>query len=473
MQVTSLKSRLCLAFIPLLVVIVTLVAWIAHWEMEEILYTHIDRIVQAKCHGLLSIFNTVSDVGEQERLINEFIGNGDTEGKTLYWLWDPQQHRVLTTNTTDQGARLPWATEAGKEALSSLAHPTMFSRDINRVEYRVMQRSVTLSKNARLLFVAYPSQSLHDQLHQFLWYLLGLGTLVILVAIALVIWAVYWALRPVNLAADLLKSIAWADSRMGDIDRLYVPSELTAFKEALAGMLNRLDQFVDKQKQFTANAAHELRTPLTLAKSTVQTAFYQLNESDHCQQAMTDILSDLDRMAGLIDQLQMLSKLDETEDLCDVAELPLEVLLREIIQSHDHIFPGRVSGTHLPPILVEGNAELLQCLFSNLIDNALKHGPADRPVQVQMQLCPENGSLCVEIKDEGGGISQEDLSRLTERFYRVDSSRARDTGGSGLGLAIACEIARKHGGHLTIQSSPAAGTCVQVQLPICTGRVCP
>jgi signal transduction histidine kinase len=255
---------------------------------------------------------------------------------------------------------------------------------------------------------------------------------------------------------------------MTDINRLNVPSELTAFKTALAGMLNRLNLFVDRQKQFTANAAHELRTPITLAKSTVQTALYQLKEKDHCQQAMTDILGDLDRMAGLIDQLQRLSNLDETEELFDTAQFSLSVLLQEIAQAHNHTSPGRVVTVGDYSVTVEGNKELLGCMFSNLVDNALVHGPEDRPVLIQMQPPSGNESVCVEIKDEGGEVPKEDVSRLTERFYRADSSRGRDTGGSGLGLAIANEIVKKHNGQLSIQSSPATGTCVRVTLPACT-----
>ncbi|MCP4454236.1 MAG: hypothetical protein GY809_22475 [Planctomycetes bacterium] len=467
MQVKSLKRRLCLSFIPLLVIMVALVAWVAHWEMEEILYTHVDHIVQARCHGLVSILSAVSEGSEQTRLIDELVGNGEGEDQTLYWLWDTDQRRVLMTNTTHEGSSLPWMAKATRDARSPLASGTGFNGDIKGAEYRVMQQSTFLGQGAHLLFVAYPSQSLHDQLHHFLWYLFGLATLVVLVAIALAVGAVYWALRPVNLAAGLLRSIAWSDTRMADIDRLNVPSELMAFKEALKGMLNRLDQFVDKQKQFTSNAAHELRTPLTLAKSTVQTAFYQMDRSeDHCQQAMTDILGDLNRMAGLIDQLQMLSNLDETEDLSDTEVLSVDGLLQDVIQSYSHTPPGRVSGVSIHPVSVQGNRDLLHCLLTNLIDNALKHGPVDRPVHVHMQPGSDEASVCVQIKDEGGAIPQEELSRLTERFYRVDVSRGRDTGGSGLGLAIAHEIVKKHRGQLTIESSPGAGTCVLVRLPI-------
>ena len=131
MQIKSLKSRLCLGFIPLLVIMVTSVAWVAHWEMEEILYTHVDHIAQAKSNGLTSIFNAVSDANEQRRLVNGFVGNGDDETSTLYCLWETRQQRVLLTNTTLGGTPLPWMTQATKDAVSLLTHGLPFSKEID------------------------------------------------------------------------------------------------------------------------------------------------------------------------------------------------------------------------------------------------------------------------------------------------------------------------------------------------------
>ena len=458
--ISSLKGRLCFGFIPLLILIASLVTVIAHWEMEELLYGHIDHILLAKTNGLLAIVDAVPDLGEQRRRIDSMLGHSSNAETTLYTIWDDKEQRSILSNA-------PFADTLNTSWDTWAEHPldTPFSYHIQNTEYRFIRHPHAVGGTVFQVLVAYPIQSLHEQLHRFLWLLSGMGAAAVTVAIALAWGAVHWALAPVNRAADLLRDISWSATRAADMQRLNVPSELIAFKTALGNMLERLDQFVDKQKQFTANAAHELRTPLTLAKSTLQTALFR-DDPEHGQQAITDALADLDRMASLIGQLQMLSYLDETEYVPGPVLISLYKLLQEIVQSYEQTTPGRVQAGDLQPLAVSGNRELLQCMFTNLLDNALKHGPAEGLVRVCMQSEADSDTVHVEIHDEGGGISAEDLTRLTERFYRVDSSRSRHTGGSGLGLSIAHEIAKKHQGGLAIRSQPQHGTCVTVQLRV-------
>ena len=465
MKMMSLKSRFCLSIFPLLIVIVTTVAIIAHWQMEQILYDHIDRILQVKCHGILAVLDAVADSDEQETRINFLLDNAQGPNRTWFWIWTHQINEQLLTNASHLpvGA-LGDAVKA--EMLVSRALENPFSMDIQDTEHRLKAIIHSLSQRSVQILIAYPSQTLHDELHRFLWFLFTLGALVVAVAVGVSLGAVRWALHPVNRAADLLKRISWAHSGDVDMDQLDVPPELAVFKQALGDMLDRLSQFVTRQKQFTANAAHELRTPVTLAKSTVQAAFCKPYDYDRCRQAMTDVLGDLDRMADLVEQLQLLSYLDETKQLPDVIVLALTDVLQDLVHSYDQKTPDRVFVKDSTAVHLPGNRDLLLSLFRNLVDNALKHGPIEGPVQISMQVSTDGDTVTVEVHDEGGQISSEDLSRLTERFYRPDSSRSRHTGGAGLGLAIAHEIVQKHHGRLSIESQPETGTCVSVELPV-------
>lgn len=458
---SSLKGRLCFGFIPLLILIVSLVTVFAHWEMEELLYNHIDHILLAKANGLLAIVDAVPDLTEQQRRIDTMLGDSGNVETTLYTIWNAETQRPFMSN-----AQRSDVLNAHWEAWAEHDLDMPFTHHIDHTEYRLIRKTQALGDTMLQVLLAYPSQSLHDQLHRFLWFLLSMGSVAVAVAIALAWVAVHWALAPVNRAADLLREISWSTTSLAEMDRLQVPTELLAFKTALGNMLDRLDQFVDKQKQFTANAAHELRTPITLAKSTLQTALYRLRDSEPQQPSVTEALADLDRMANLIDRLEMLSYLDETEHLPDAVVLSLDELLQDVAQSYAQTAPGRIQTEDIAPVSVSGNPELLQCLFKNLVDNALKHGPVERPVKIAMRCVSDLRTVCVEVRDEGGGIQEADLARLTERFYRVDSSRSRHTGGSGLGLSIAHEIAKKHAGRLGTSSDPQHGTCVTVQLPI-------
>jgi len=160
--------------------------------------------------------------------------------------------------------------------------------------------------------------------------------------------------------------------------------------------------------------------------------------------------------------------MDETDEVPDSTEIPLGALLRGLAESFDakaSARGGRVVCGKLLDLRVRGNEEALALLFGNILDNAVRHGPAGGTVRIWLR-GDGNQHVTVCVHDEGGNISPEALSRLFDRFYRVDSSRAQATGGSGLGLAIAREIARRHGGDIEIESAHVSGTRVSVRLPL-------
>ena len=119
----------------------------------------------------------------------------------------------------------------------------------------------------------------------------------------------------------------------------------------------------------------------------------------------------------------------------------------------------------VPRAVIRGRRQELVRLLSNLIDNAVRHGPPGGTVTVGAERCGDR-RVRITVHDEGGNIPPESIPHLTERFYRVDASRARASGGTGLGLAIAAEIAQRHAGGIEIQSSPGEGTCVSLALPV-------
>jgi len=222
-----------------------------------------------------------------------------------------------------------------------------------------------------------------------------------------------------------------------------------------------------QQRQFTAGDAHELRTPLSVVKSTLQLARSRDRTSADYRRAIDEALSDLHRIEGLIDQLLVLARMDETEGIARAAPVPLDVLLADLAERYDQkamATGGRVACEAMPPTVVRGDEDLLGRLFGNLLDNAIRHGPPGGTVGLSLS-GQADGPCVVTVRDEGGRIPPEILARLFDRFYRADSSRNHSTGGTGLGLAIARQIARRHGGEVSIESSPAKGTVVTVRLP--------
>jgi len=170
-------------------------------------------------------------------------------------------------------------------------------------------------------------------------------------------------------------------------------------------------------------------------------------------------------MEHLVDELLVLARLDEATDAAPGQEVQLDHLLAELAEA----FGPRVTQAagkfvcSLSPAVVRGDSRQLGRLFSNLLDNALRHGPKGGTVELTARA--KGDRVVVGVKDDGGSIPPEAIPRLFERFYRVDGSRSSSTGGTGLGLAIAREIALRHGGSIQIASQPGGGTQVTVTLP--------
>lgn len=226
---------------------------------------------------------------------------------------------------------------------------------------------------------------------------------------------------------------------------------------------------------FVANVSHELRTPLTAIQGYTETLLYSPPAEPKDREHFLSIIHrHSQRLGRLIDDLLALSDLEsgrirlETDNL-DAGTLIGRVLeifqeqakKRGVVLSHD-VEP------QLPPIL--GDADRLQQLLINLIDNAIKYTPSGGRVNITagMGHVSANAEPMVEIAvaDTGCGVAEKDLPRLTERFYRVDKARSRELGGTGLGLAIVKHIVQAHGGVLRIESQVQRGTTVRVLLPL-------
>lgn len=222
---------------------------------------------------------------------------------------------------------------------------------------------------------------------------------------------------------------------------------------------------------FVANASHELRTPLATIIGYAET----LGEAGPVDDDMrarfgATIEAEARRMLRIVEDLMSLSRIeadryrtpDEEIDMGEVARIAIEhsstVSERKGCRIEANI------GDKIPKL--KGDFGQLLQLADNLVGNAIRYGCNDRCATIEVSVSGEGQRVLFSVKDGGDGISQEHLPRLTERFYRVDSARSRESGGTGLGLAIVKHIVERHRGELRIDSTPGQGTEVSVSLPI-------
>lgn len=257
--------------------------------------------------------------------------------------------------------------------------------------------------------------------------------------------------KPVTLSVNLHP---YGDGRL-----LLLSRDITAVEQAEA-----------MRRDFVANVSHEIRTPLTVLAGFVET-LQTLPLNDQERQRYLGLMSQqATRMQTLVSDLLTLSRLegsplpsthewvsgDVLMQQCEQDARDLSHLLWS--QSHDLRFE-RTEGCE-----VAGSALELHSAMSNLIGNAIRYTPAQRRIDVGFTALPEGGAVFF-VKDQGPGIAQEHIPRLTERFYRVDRSRSRETGGTGLGLAIVKHVAQRHGAELSIDSVPGKGSTFSLTFP--------
>ena len=224
------------------------------------------------------------------------------------------------------------------------------------------------------------------------------------------------------------------------------------------------------RRDFVANVSHEIRTPLTVLSGFVET-MQSLPLDDAERARYLELMSQqAQRMQTLVSDLLTLSRL-EGSPVPGLAEWSdAEELLGHVVQEARGLSmaiapaPHRIEPVGGERFWIAGSKSELLSAMSNLLSNAVRYTPGGGLIEPGWRL-HEDGSAEFFVKDNGPGIAAEHLPRLTERFYRVDRSRSRETGGTGLGLAIVKHVAQRHGGQLDVQSTQGEGSCFMIALP--------
>lgn len=253
--------------------------------------------------------------------------------------------------------------------------------------------------------------------------------------------------------------------------------QLHAYGEGRLLLLTRditaLAQADAMRRDFVANVSHEIRTPLTVLSGfveTLQSIPLDIQETQHYLQLMS---VQSDRMQSLVADLLTLSQLEGSQPPGIQEKVPLRPLMADIYADAlalSEVLASKADGpVHqlvmdpVPEVALLGSRSELVSAVSNLVSNAIRYTPLGGRIHLQWMLTPDGAVFAV--KDSGPGIAAEHLPRLSERFYRVDRSRSRETGGTGLGLAITKHVMQRHGGELRIESVWGQGSTFKLCLP--------
>ena len=230
--------------------------------------------------------------------------------------------------------------------------------------------------------------------------------------------------------------------------------------------ITQLDRLETTRRDFVANVSHELKTPLTVLSGFLETIRELPVTEAQRNQYLGLMHAQAHRMENIVEDLLVLSKLESTnapaqEDSIDMREMMdrLTTDANTISRSQHHIECKATSSAKLI-----GAEDELASAFSNLVSNAIRYTPAGGTIRLTWSINPQDCPV-FSVEDTGPGIEPQHLPRLTERFYRVDRSRSRETGGTGLGLAIVKHVATRHQATLLIDSEVGKGSCFSMVFP--------
>ena len=302
---------------------------------------------------------------------------------------------------------------------------------------------------------------------------IAIGTAVLLaITVILSVLALRRSLRPLADLAASASAVSTANWELNPSDAARETMELAPLTQAMTTMLTGLHRAFDQQREFLANAAHELKTPVAILKSTLQSLLQRPRSAEEYRAGLEQALDDMARLEKLLHSMLRLARAEQWAagsvrrdlDVIEIAETCQSAIDRLAPIARERNVSVELSKDGAMPI--RADAEDLELVWANLVENAIRFSPAGG--RVQLRLSANNGSGMVEVEDDGPGMSRDELANIFQRFHRGDSSRARDTGGYGLGLAISKALIEAYGGAIRPDSEPGRGTRMRVSLPLRT-----
>jgi heavy metal sensor kinase len=421
-------------------------------------------------------FRLLEDAKETAQAVAQYYPNPEMVKGMLARKADNHTHERLFLQWLDVDGTVLWA---GRETPSDLSDLSLDEEGVFRVHevgvFRVAQRKVTAPNVPRYVVRVGASQ---EQINAVVWkrtrIMILVGATTMIIAILGAYWLAGSAIQPLTMitrTADRLRP-AHLDERLpirgtGD--------ELDHLSRTINRFLDRIGDYLAKNREFVANAAHELRSPLAAIRSSVDVALNADRTPEEYQSLLVVIADECAHLTTVVNQLLQLAESDAGRGLKHSESLRLDRLVDTSVEMFRGAAEEREIRLEWHPRVaanVVGNSARIRQVINNLLDNALKFTPRGGWVRVDLETASGGDMVLLRVSDSGIGIAEHDLSHVFERFYRCDKGRDREGGtrGTGLGLAITRSVVEEHGGTISVQSTFGRGTTFTVTLPADKGQ---
>ncbi len=325
--------------------------------------------------------------------------------------------------------------------------------------------AVQKSSHATVL-LAMPTESAAAPSAQLLRILLWIGPAIVIIAVGGGMYLAKQSFAKINEVIKTAERIT-ADRLHDRIPEHNTKDEIGRIISTFNEMISRLDVSFGQMKQFSADASHELRTPLSVIRTQLEMALNSRISQAEMKKLIANCLDEALHMSSIIENLLLLAKGDAGQNIFRRVPVDLKGLMHQMYDECVLIAsPKQITVTVKAPVAaaVIGDEQRLRQMLLNLIDNAIKYNRVRG--KISLALGKEDGFAKIVVADTGIGISDQEIPRIFDRFYRVDRARSRELGGAGLGLSIAKWVVQAHGGTIAVKSTLNAGTEFSVLLPL-------
>ncbi|MBT11452.1 MAG: hypothetical protein CMI02_05390 [Oceanospirillaceae bacterium] len=461
MKLSIRSTLLILLFLVLLLAIVlnsVLGHLLVRHEVNEVFDAEL--AVSAKLiKGILSEGNLEDDLPRISAAMNESFGRVQPDQPELEAY---ERTRLIQIWRKDGNGLLFRSPGAPDHALAPL-RAGFYHHQSSSNEWMVYVTDLP-THDAWLMVGEYP-HARHDIIRE-LGGIFGVSGVVALILCTLIaLAAIEYGLSPLRRLGSRLRRRSADNLKPVRLHR--TPKELQPVVDGLNDMFSRLSSGIERERRFIDDAAHELRTPLAVLK--LQSQHLQSLSPQQQRDALSELERGTDRASQLVEQLLILARMDNTDRIpvapADVTEAVRRTLASLQWQADEHQVELTLDADDtLPAVAVD--PALIAMALRNLVDNAIRYG-GDRQ-RVETRLTVEKDELCLSVRDQGPGVAEDDLPRLSERFFRAQGSPSADSrqGGSGLGLSIVSRIVDTCAGRLQLRNHPQGGLEVTLRIPL-------
>lgn len=293
--------------------------------------------------------------------------------------------------------------------------------------------------------------------------------LAVLFTLGLGSWLVRGSLRPIASMTRAARRISGTHLEE-QVPTTGSGDELDELATTLNEMVGRIRHSVERMQRFSANAAHELRTPLNALRSRLEVTLEQERTPDEYKKALGETAEQVVSLSEAVHAMMRLAQSEAGLPAEHRAPVVVGTLVREVVEFFEPLAAEqglRLELGEVEEAIVSGEPAWLHQCIANLVDNAIRYTPEGGSIRVEVAREPgAEGAALVRVRDTGVGIDAAERERIFEPYHRVRSGNPRTGPGAGLGLALAREIARAHGGDVTLESEPGKGSVFSVRLPL-------